>query len=225
MRSSIKGSLILDAERIPAAATWSLDDIGHGRNPSQSSAAMRHNAAETAAATLRTDQEQRVQDAYTNGYEEGRLEGEIAEGVRLRNAIQATETALNEIRENEARWQESVEENIAALAIAVARHVLARELATEPTIVAELVKRALAEFPIDQPLRVRVNPLDLSVLSVYTTPAGEPITIAPNRDVRWLADARIQPGGCVVEGRERIIDGRVDTALERLYRRVSDTNV
>jgi flagellar biosynthesis/type III secretory pathway protein FliH len=42
--------------------------------------------------------------------------------------------------------------------------------------------------------------------------------------VRWLADARIQPGGCVVEGRERIVDGRVDTALERLYRKLSDND-
>jgi flagellar biosynthesis/type III secretory pathway protein FliH len=39
-----------------------------------------------------------------------------------------------------------------------------------------------------------------------------------------MADSRIQPGGCVVEGRERIIDGRVDTALERLYRQLSGNN-
>ena len=38
------------------------------------------------------------------------------------------------------------------------------------------------------------------------------------RDVRWVADAHIARGGCLVEGRERIIDGRVDTSLERAYR-------
>ena len=27
-------------------------------------------------------------------------------------------------------------------------------------------------------------------------------------------------GGCLVEGRERIIDGRVDTSLERAYRSI-----
>ena len=46
-----------------------------------------------------------------------------------------------------------------------------------------------------------------------------PITGA--RDASWLADARVARGGCLVEGRERIVDGRVDTALERAYRRMA----
>jgi flagellar biosynthesis/type III secretory pathway protein FliH len=37
----------------------------------------------------------------------------------------------------------------------------------------------------------------------------------------WVPDARIARGGCVVEGRERIVDGRVDSALERVYRRLA----
>jgi flagellar biosynthesis/type III secretory pathway protein FliH len=222
MRSSSKGSLLLDATVTPTAA-WSLNDLGRATAVPAHSQAL--HAEEAAADALRAEHEQRVQEAYTSGYEEGRLEGEIAEGVRLRNAVTVAEQALAELRENEARWQENVEANIAALAVAVARHILTRELANDPTIVADLVKRALHEFPIDQPLRVRVNPTDLSVLSMHTTRSGEPIAIAPNRDVHWLADARIQPGGCVVEGRDRIIDGRVDTALERLYRQVTDTNV
>jgi flagellar motor switch protein FliG len=223
MRSSSKGSLLLDAAAAAPAAAWSLNELGRATTVSTHSQMLR--AEEAAAEAQRAEHEQRVQEAYASGYEEGRLEGEIAEGVRLRNAVTVAEQALAELRENEARWQDNVEANIAALAVAVARHILMRELASDPTIVADLVKRALHEFPIDQPLRVRVNPTDLSVLSTHTTKSGEPIAIAPNRDVHWLADARIQPGGCVVEGRERIIDGRVDTALERLYRQVTDTNV
>ena len=113
-------------------------------------------------------------------------------------------------------------ENITALALTVARHIVGRELHSDAAAVADLAKRALAEFPIDQPMRVRVNPHDLSLLSQPVIAGGDPVSIAPNRDVRWLADARIQPGGCVVEGRERIVDGRVDTALERLYRNLTD---
>ena len=48
--------------------------------------------------------------------------------------------------------------------------------------------------------------------------------ITGDREARWLPDASIAPGGCVVEGRERIIDGRIDTALERVYRRLTYTN-
>jgi flagellar assembly protein FliH len=132
------------------------------------------------------------------------------------------EQTLDTIRASEAKWQECVTENIATLAVTVARHIVGRELRTDAASVADLVKRALAEFPIDQPMRVRVNPHDLSLLSHPTPTGGDPAPIAPNRDVRWLADSRIQPGGCVVEGRERIVDGRVDTALERIYRKLTD---
>ncbi|HEV2641369.1 MAG TPA: FliH/SctL family protein [Candidatus Elarobacter sp.] len=165
-----------------------------------------------------------MQDAQIAGYEAGRLDGELAASARLRTAVAATEDALDQIRAGELKWQECVTENISALALAIARHIVGHELRSDPTTVADLVKRALAEYPIDQAIRVRVNPLDLSLLSQPGPEGGAPVTIAPNRDVRWMADSRIQPGGCVVEGRERIIDGRVDTALERLYRRLTDTD-
>jgi flagellar assembly protein FliH len=170
----------------------------------------------------RLEMERRVEEARTAGYDAGRLDGELAEATRLRNAVAAAEQALDMIRASEAKWQECVTENIATLAVTVARHIVGRELRTDAASVADLVKRALAEFPIDQPMRVRVNPHDLSLLSHPTPTGGEPVPIAPNRDVRWLADSRIQPGGCVVEGRERIVDGRVDTALERIYRKLTD---
>jgi flagellar biosynthesis/type III secretory pathway protein FliH len=172
----------------------------------------------------RLELERRVDQARAEGFAAGRAEGERAEAARLRTAVSAMETALDTIRESELKWQECVNENIAALAVTVARHVVGRELNSDATAFADLVKRALAEFPIDQPMRVRVNPQDLSLLSLPTSDGGEPISIAPNRDVRWLADMRVQPGGCIVEGRERIVDGRVDTALERLYRRLSDND-
>jgi len=165
-----------------------------------------------------------VDAAREAGYDAGRRDGEAAEGARLGSAIRAAEGALAQVEASEARWQASVTENIVALAISVARHVIGREVRTDPALVADLVRRALAEFPIDQPMRVRVNPVDLSLLAAPAAGESDPVAIAPNRDVRWLADARIEPGGCVVEGRERIVDGRVDTALERLYRQLSGTD-
>jgi flagellar biosynthesis/type III secretory pathway protein FliH len=37
-------------------------------------------------------------------------------------------------------------------------------------------------------------------------------------EILWQADAHVVRGGCLVEGRERVLDGRIDTALERVYR-------
>jgi flagellar biosynthesis/type III secretory pathway protein FliH len=165
-----------------------------------------------------------VTDAYALGFEEGFHEGELAEQTRLQAARRAAEDALDVIRANEERWSDSISENIVALAVAVARHVVDRELALDPGIVEHIVSRAIAAFPIDQPVRVRVNPNDLAVLDAAGLTAGDGMDGAEQRPAHWIADAQVKSGGCVVEGRDRIVDGRVDTALERVYRRLAHQN-
>jgi len=162
-----------------------------------------------------------IADAYALGFEEGRREGEVAEQARLRAARRTTEEALDVIRANEERWSDSIDENIIALAIAAARHVVDRELAIDPALVGQIVARALEAFPIDQPVRVRLNPGDLAVLSADDTPSLDDLAGVPGRSAHWIADARVVSGGCIVEGRDRIVDGRVDSALERVYRRLT----
>jgi len=163
-----------------------------------------------------------IEDAYQRGLEEGRLAGEIAERARLRHAVTAAEQALDDVRSGEQRWAGMIEENVCALSAAIARQVIGRELLQDPSSVLALVRSALAEFPIDQPIAIRVCASDLAAIG-SAQEAGTAPTTLEGHDARWLVDARIAPGGCLVEGRDRIVDGRVDTALERVYRRLTYT--
>jgi flagellar assembly protein FliH len=215
------------------AAEWDLEELlTRPAAPHAPAAAEEQDALIEAIAIANAQREQEeaaererlIAEAYAVGFEEGRREGEEAEGARLRNAVTAAEASLDELRAGEERWIGTIEENVCALAVAVARQIIGRELQGDVDAVTDLVRRAVAEFPIDQPIRIRVNPGDLAVLSTAIGVDGQPIQIASGRDARWLADALITPGGCVVEGRDRIIDGRVDTALERVYRRLTYTN-
>jgi flagellar assembly protein FliH len=107
----------------------------------------------------------------------------------------------------------------------VAQQIVVREVASTQEIVLGLVTRAVQEFGLDQALSIRVNPGDLeSLMSVERGESDDVTVITRGREVRWLSDARIESGGCVVEGRERIVDARVDTGLERVYRRLTYTN-
>jgi flagellar assembly protein FliH len=171
------------------------------------------------------ERERWIEEGYRAGFEAGRREGEIAEEARLRSAVAAAEEALEELRAGEIRWTGTIEENICALAVVVARQVIGRELAADVQPVLDLVRSALAEFPADQPMRIRVSPSDLAAIAQASSDEDNPmVTLTRRHDARWVADATIAPGGCVVEGRERIIDGRVDTALERVYRRLTYTH-
>ena len=155
-------------------------------------------------------------DAYARGRADGEAAARQLAETMIASSVQALGDTIESVRMHEARWTSNAEENIAALAIVVARHLVQREVAADPEIVRGLVQRALSQFPIDQVISVRLNPEDVSACGSTLKPdaAGR------MRDVRWISDAHIQRGGCLVEGRERIIDGRVDTSLERAYRTV-----
>jgi flagellar biosynthesis/type III secretory pathway protein FliH len=173
-------------------------------------------AAEEEERRLEADaaREQELADAYAAGVAAGYAEGAAAEHERIASAAAALDAALAQLRAQEARWLGALESNITALAMAAARHVIGREVAADPGALHGVIARALGDFPDDEPLTARVSPEDMAIVADASV----------KHDVRWMADPMIVRGGCVIEGRERIVDGRVDTALERLYRRLTHAN-
>ncbi len=199
---------------------WSPDELEIDSTPFGGPPAARATPAEPEPAPLH--HQQALDEAFTQGFDAGREAGAEAERARLESAFTTLSQLLADLREREARWTDRVEENICALAVAVGRQLFDREMASAPSQAGELVRRALAEFPIDQPVSIRVNPRDLASITASALADGGQTTVG-RHDAQWVPDPRIAPGGCVLEGRDRIIDGRVDTALERLYRRLTST--
>lgn len=167
-------------------------------------------------------QQQALDEAFSQGFDAGREAGAAAERERIEGALTAVHGLLDQLREREARWAERLEENLCALAVAVGRQLFDAELEAAPAHTAVLVRRALSEFPIDQPVAIRVNPSDLASITAHAVADGGQATVG-RADAQWVPDPRIAVGGCVIEGRDRIVDGRVDTALERIYRRLTGT--
>lgn len=212
-----------------APAAWSLTDLEPvpqapepGVSPAPSPA--RDAAADRAAAEdrARAARQAELEEAWNRGFDAGIAEARELESGRVTAALDALEAAVAELRSGQSAWVDNAREHIVALAVSVARHVIGRELKGDPHVIADLTRRALAHFPLNEPVRVRVNPEDLSVLSSAVSPDGGNIHVAPGREVQWVADARIDCGGCVVEGRRRVVDGRVDHALERIFQRLAD---
>lgn len=156
------------------------------------------------------------QAAFARGREEGlRLAAEQGR-EQVGRVVSALTDALASVRAHEQRWLGNIEENLAAVAVTIARHLIHRELTVTPSVVTELVARALHEFPLEKRLVVRLHPDDNALVREALT-AGT-TTIDPALEILWVADPNVVRGGCLVEGRERVLDGRMDTALERAYR-------
>ncbi len=154
--------------------------------------------------------------AFERGRIAAREEAEQSSHEQLSRVLQALVEATQSVHAHEQRWLGNVEENLAATAVTVARHLIQRELTAEPSVITDLVSRSLAQFPLERNITVRLHPDDLAVVQNAMTRDEAFAVIA--REVRWHADAHIVRGGCLVDGRERVLDGRIDTALERAYR-------
>lgn len=164
----------------------------------------------------------RVQEAreegFTAGERAGRENASRAASARMDAALDALAAATSVCLEEREHWNRTLTENLSALALAAARHLVEHQVREDPAVVTHLVRRALTSFPPDQRIRIRLNPEDLSAITARG-PEGQAM-VPRGREVEWVADAAILRGGCMVEGPESVVDGRVDTALERIYWRL-----
>lgn len=217
-----------DFQRRQSVSAWSLDEF---EMPDIFEAQI-HREVPQARAEMHVPAEPVVEQVITSpqelarieaaAYAHGRADGEKMAWAELLPRIESIADALGEALESvnlhQQRWTANAEENLAVLAVAVARQLIAREVEGDPSIVAGLVQRAITQFPLEHQVQVRLNPEDVASCTELLQPAeGNKF-----HEIRWVADAMVQRGGCMVEGRERIIDGRVDTALERIYRSIGN---
>jgi len=155
-------------------------------------------------------------DAFARGHAAGLQAAGAAAHEQVARIAQVLGEATQAVHAHEQRWLGNVEENLAAIAVTVARHLIQRELCADPSVVTSLVTRAVKQFPLERTISVRLHPDDHAI--VQEALDASTLELPASREIHWHADAHIVRGGCLVEGRERVLDGRIDTALERAYR-------
>ena len=230
MTSSFKGTGHASVRATPAAqvtgaGAWFLDELAQPGNPDPLARTV--NAGQRALPSQITAEEKArlIDEGYARGLADGEAKARAAAQADVAEAIAVIREITAQLQDVASMAPAVLEENVAALAVIVARQIVAREVSVDRELVANLIRRALTEFPIDQSVRIRVHPVDLSMLTVAGA-TGESVggAITGKRDASWLADPRVARGGCLVEGRDRIVDGRVDSALERAYRRMAQVD-
>lgn len=198
-----------------AATRWVWEELRQevasaGLDPAQTAAQEAQRLAE--------EQESARARAYAQGRERGLAEAH----EELMNSVKMVNDALDVVRSAGDAWQANLEANMVALSTAIARQIVGRELRDDPDSFADLVRTALTKFPLENAVKIRVNPADLSAISKISQRLGSAIHIEGTRETQWIADPDILPGGCIVDGPETVVDGRIDTTLERIFRVLTD---
>lgn len=195
------------APAVAKFSLWPLPDLGRAPVP------------EAAPRTPEEEGASREQEAYRRGYSSGQADATAEANRTLKRAaglLVSTAEALDAARLGVVR---ELEDSVYLLSLAIARHLIQREVTADPTIVRDLVTRGTESFPVGSHIEIHLNPDDLSALR---SQFGLPESDGRAADLQWIADPAIERGGCTLETPHRVVDGRVDLALRDLYQRLCD---
>lgn len=158
------------------------------------------------------------QQAFDEGYALGSAEGSqatrnaLAEPTRLANeqAKQRFDEALSAMQTQLAQAQDQMAQAVLQMACDLARQVLRRELTIDKQAIQPVLTEALALLQADTvPVTVRLNPDDFAALDGAGASAAQP------GNPRFVPDASITPGGCVLEAPGTGVDATIETRWSR----------
>jgi len=154
--------------------------------------------------------------AHQQGFEEGQAAArkELAGQVEAMNARVAR--SVEELSGLRRRFRHEAEEDVVALAIAVARRILHRELTVEPEALLGLVKAALEKMEVRETHSARVSARDAPMVRQYLEEMGLP------RRVEVIADPGLERGAVILDSPRGILDGSVETQLSEIERGFAD---
>jgi flagellar assembly protein FliH len=146
---------------------------------------------------------------------EGEQEGRKAAEAELAKANEIFGQALLAIGTLRGQLMHEAEEDLLKLAVKIAGKIVLRELATEPGVLAGLVRGAVELASDGGEVVVRLNAEDHAVV---TRSREFKELLSDNRSVVLKADPAIQHAGCLVETLKGNIDAGLDAQLEEILR-------
>jgi flagellar assembly protein FliH len=181
----------------PDVQRWELPNVGNGELPNR-------RKDDPLQPTVR-ELEALEQQAREEGYAAGRAEGLAA----ARQQLQQNMARFDALCEAAARplqaLDDRTEQELARLAIVMARRVVARELQLSPDLIAKAVRQAAAALPAaTRDLRVHLHPDDLALLRELG---------AVESHWQLHADASLTRGGCQLESERSRLDATVEARL------------
>jgi flagellar assembly protein FliH len=126
-------------------------------------------------------------------------------------------TMIAELASLRKRVRAEAEDDAVKLAIAIARRVLYRELATDPEAILGLVKAAFSKLNARETHRLRVSPADAAVIQEYRAK----LQIPPGLEI--VPDGSLTPGSAIFETSRGDLDASIETQLSEIDRGLTDT--
>jgi flagellar assembly protein FliH len=162
------------------------------------------------------DIQQRLDLARWEGVEEGKTASRRSLAAQVEAMQMKLARSIEELTGARLRARREAEQDVVALALAVARRILHRELTVAPEALWGLVKAALEKLEAREVHRVRVAPSDAAALGKFIQQMGLP------QRVELIEDATLAPGSVLIDSSRGVLDASVDTQLAEIERGFAD---
>lgn len=154
-----------------------------------------------------------IQEAYDNGFAEGRQQVEET----FNNSCRALAEAASQVCGLKEKLFRDSEEEMLQLAIMVAKLVIHQEVTLDKKILAHFLAEATQGFTDQDEIVISLNPEDHRLVSANRhlylgTGDKRQITIKPDEAVSF--------GGCIIDTPTGVVDARVETQLAEIFKRL-----
>jgi flagellar assembly protein FliH len=162
------------------------------------------------------DTEQKIRAAHQQGVQEGQASVRQEMGAQLEAMNVRMARAIEEMSGMRQRFRQEAEEDVVALALAIARRVLHRELTVAPDALLGLVKAALEKIEAREVHTVRIRPEDAPMVKQFLGKMGLP------QRVEVVADPGLERGAAILGSSRGSLDASVETQLSEIERGLAD---
>ncbi len=151
--------------------------------------------------------EQRRQQGYDEGFAKGRQEGLNAGQKNLNQQAQQLTQVVGQLAKPLADLDEEVVDELVMLAITIAKHMVRREIKTDPGEIVAVVREAVALLPTtSRSIKLSLHPEDVALLK-------ESLSISEHGGWALVEDPALTRGGCRLETESAQLDASIETRL------------
>jgi flagellar assembly protein FliH len=158
----------------------------------------------------------RVEEERQEGLRQGEAAGLERANAQMKAVVERLARSIEETAAYRRRYREEAERQLLALAMAIARRIIRRELTVDPEALLGVVRVAFEKISLREITEVRVNPAHHALIENFLSQIGSPAAI------RVLGDRGLEPGAVLIETSGGTLDASVDTQLEEIGRGFAD---
>lgn len=147
------------------------------------------------------------------GVNQVRLETEAAHQEAIAQFSQDLSATLIQTQQSIANWYAESEQKLAIIAVEIAQRAIGQELSLNEEAIIQIARQVLSEVTTGNSIRLRVNPIQTAILESRREEILQ--SISHIRNIEIVADPNIQTG-LIVESESGVVDGRIETYLQRI---------